>query len=107
MLRFNDAGECRRVCRQAGLDAVTSHLLPLVWDLPAPDGLLAAAQAGGVRLTMLLDAQTPPALEAITCAVSTASEPYARAGRLRIPMAVVLTSATRREWRGEAARSVR
>jgi len=108
MFRFSDAGDYRRICRQAGFGAVTSHPLPLVWDLPAPDGLLAAAQAGGVRLAMLLDAQTPRALEAITCAVRTASEPYAPGGAPAhsVDGGLDLGDAPGR-WRADAARSVR
>jgi ubiquinone/menaquinone biosynthesis C-methylase UbiE len=105
MFRFSDAGECRRVASQAGLDAVATSTLPLVWDLPAPDGLLAAAQAGGVRLAMLLEAQTPTSLHTIKAVVRKASEPYACNGGLRLPIAAALTSARRPRAGGAIARS--
>jgi ubiquinone/menaquinone biosynthesis C-methylase UbiE len=94
MFRFSDAQECQHVCAAAGLSDVTVRTLQLVWDVPAAHGLIEAGQAGGVRLAMLLDAQTGEALQRIKEAVQTACAGYQRDGRQRVPVAVALTSAT-------------
>jgi hypothetical protein len=94
MFRFSAAQECQHVCAAAGLSDVTARTLRLVWDVPAPHGLIEAGQAGGVRLAMLLDAQTGEALQRIKEAVQTACAGYQRDGRQRVPVAVALTSAT-------------
>jgi hypothetical protein len=57
--------------------------------------LIAAAQAGGVRIAMLLDAQIPAALDSIKRSGAEGPQPYIHAERLRIPSAVVVTSAMR------------
>jgi hypothetical protein len=73
---------------------VTVRTLPLVWEVPAPHGLIEAGQAGGVRLAMLLDAQTEDSLRRIKEAVQAACAGYERDGRQRVPVAAALTSAT-------------
>ncbi len=95
MFRFSDPEECRRLMTAGGLVHPVVRTLPLAWELPAPDGVFDAYRAGGVRPSMLLEAQTPRALEEIRNAVRLASAPYERDGRLRIPMACVLASATK------------
>lgn len=94
MFRFSDAQECQDVCAAAGLSDVTVRTLQLVWDVPAPHGLIEAGQAGGVRLAMLLDGQTGEALRRIKEAVQAASAGYEHDGRQRVPVAVALASAT-------------
>ena len=97
MFRFSDPEECRRVCAGAGLGGITVRTLQLSWDVPAPDGLIEAGRAGGVRLAMVLDAQTGESLQKIKGAVREACAPYERHGRQRVPIAAVLASATRPE----------
>ena len=94
MFRFSDAEECKHVCAAAGLSNVTLRTLQLVWDVPAPHGLIEAGQAGGVRLAMLLDAQTGDSLRRIKEAVQAACAGYECDGRQRVPVAAALTSAT-------------
>jgi SAM-dependent methyltransferase len=62
MFRFSDAEDCQNVCAAAGLSGVTVRTLELIWEVPAPHGLIEAGQAGGVRLAMVLDAQTKDSL---------------------------------------------
>jgi ubiquinone/menaquinone biosynthesis C-methylase UbiE len=102
MFRFSDPEECKRALATAGLTDVTVRTLNLVWDVPAPDGLIEAYQAGGVRLAMVLDAQTPEALQRIKETVRKASMPYEREGRQHVPIAAVLVSAGRSKDVGSA-----
>jgi ubiquinone/menaquinone biosynthesis C-methylase UbiE len=95
MFRFSASEECRKACEDAGLHEVTVDTLDLVWDLPAPDGLIEASQAGAVRLAMVLGAQAPESLSRIREAIRTASGRYKRDARVCVPIAVVLTSAVR------------
>jgi SAM-dependent methyltransferase len=97
MFRFSDPEECRRVCTGAGLTSITVRILRLIWDVPAPHGLIEAGREGGVRLAMVLDAQTAESLQKIKEAVAKACAPYEQHGRQRVPISVVLASATRPE----------
>ena len=93
--RFSDAGECRGALERAGFAHVSVRKLPLVWRLPSPDALFAAALHGGVRTSAALQAQTPQALAAIRRAVLTELRQYAEGDGVAVPMPVVLASAAK------------
>jgi SAM-dependent methyltransferase len=93
--RFSDADESRSALSRAGFAAAAVRTLPLVWRLPSPDALFAAALQGGVRTSAALQAQTPEALAAIREAVLTELRQYAADGGIAVPMPVVLASATK------------
>lgn len=95
LFRFADDEECRRLFAGAGLVDARIERVALHWDLPAPDGLFDAVNSGGVRIAVLLDAQSPEALDKIRVAVREACAPYRRDGMLRIPLVSVLASAAR------------
>ena len=93
--QYRDAEAIHRLFASVSLIDVTVRTLHLMWDLPAPYGVLDAYRAGGVRTEMLLRAQPPEALNAFREAVARASAPCQRDSRLQIPMASVLASAAR------------
>ena len=93
--RFSDEGESRDALARAGFVDVRVRTLPLVWQLPSADALFAAALHGGVRTSAALQAQTPPALDAIHRAVVAGLQPYANGLGVAIPMPAVLASGTK------------
>jgi len=95
LFRFGDEQECQKLFADVGLVDATIGRIQHHWDLPAPDGLLDASIRGGVRVSVLLGAQSRQALGKIRQAVREACAPYERDGMLKIPMASVLASAAR------------
>lgn len=94
--RFADAVESQRSALEAGFTNVQVAVVPQVWRLAAPDGLIAAFRDGGVRVGALLRGQTPEQAAAISAAVAAGLAPYRQAdGFYHVPMPCVLTSATR------------
>jgi SAM-dependent methyltransferase len=93
MFRFSDPDECRRLFACAGFEGGTALTLDLSWEIPLSCGLINAGREGGVRLAMLLDAQTPQALQRIEEAVSQATRQYIRGAGFHIPIAATLASA--------------
>jgi SAM-dependent methyltransferase len=93
MFRFSDPDECRRLFAGAGFPDGAARTLDLSWEIPLSCGLINAGREGGVRLAMLLDAQTPHALQRIEAAVSQATRPYIRGASFHIPIAATLASA--------------
>jgi hypothetical protein len=71
----------------------TARTLDLSWEIPLSCGLINAGREGGVRLAMLLEAQTPHAVQRIEEAVSQATRPYIRGASFHIPIAATLASA--------------
>ena len=93
MFRFSNPDECRRLFAEAGFVDGTARTLDLSWEIPLSCGLINAGRQGGVRLAMMLDAQTPRALQRIEEAVSQATRKYIRGASLHIPIAATLASA--------------
>jgi SAM-dependent methyltransferase len=93
MFRFSDPDECHRLFAAAGFVNGTARTLDLSWEIPLSCGLINAGREGGVRLALLLDAQTPQALQRIEEAVSQATRQYIRGARFHIPVAATLASA--------------
>jgi SAM-dependent methyltransferase len=93
MFRFSDPDECHRLFAAAGFVDATARTLDLIWEIPLSCGLINAGREAGVRLAMLLDAQTPQALRRIEEAVSQATRQYIRGASFHIPIAATLASA--------------
>ncbi len=92
---FSDAQECSRTLLEIGFaDTQITHL-PLVWDLPSPDFLFSAMHEGTVRTGSLLQAQGQESLTAIRRATELAGREYEKNGKLALPMAAILVSASK------------
>jgi hypothetical protein len=68
--------------------------LRLSWEIPVSCSLILAAREDGVRLALLLDAQTPEALNLIEQTVAHATQQYMRGDSLYIQIAATLASAS-------------
>jgi SAM-dependent methyltransferase len=95
LFRFADPQECRRLFADAGLLDVTIAKVQHHLDLAGPDALFDAYKAGAVRISVVLEKQTPDAFARIRQAVREACAPYERDGMLHIPLVSVLASALR------------
>jgi SAM-dependent methyltransferase len=93
--RFSDADEAARSLAAAGFVEPGVEQIPLVWRLDSADALYDAFVQGAVRTAALLKAQTPQALAAIRRAIVEAAEVYRRGTTIELPMAAVLSSATK------------
>ena len=93
MFRFSDPSETLGLFAGAGFVDGSVRTLDLSWDIPLSCGLIKAGREGGVRLAMVLDAQTPAALQRIEKAVAEATQQYIQGDRLIIPIAATLASA--------------
>jgi SAM-dependent methyltransferase len=93
--RFSDPGEAVRSLTAAGFVQPCVEQIPLVWRLDSVDALYDAFVQGAVRTAALLKAQTPEALAAIRRAIAEAAEVYRRGKTIELPMAAVLSSATK------------
>ena len=92
--RFADINECRQALGAAGFDTASVRLdiLPLTWDLPAPDGVFEAFREGTARNAGMLEYQPPDRLERIRQAVADATARYRSGDRLVVPVAAALIS---------------
>jgi SAM-dependent methyltransferase len=93
--RFSDADEAARSLTAAGFVEPRVEQIPLVWRLDSADALYDAFVQGAVRTAALLKAQTPAALAAIRRAIVEGVEAYRRGTIIELPMAAVLSSATK------------
>jgi len=91
--RLDAAGDACRVLREAGFDEPVATRVAQTWRLASADEFFKAFYDASARTKALLRAQTAPALAAIRSAINMALTPYARAGRIEIPMAAVLVAA--------------
>jgi len=93
--RFSDTAEASRSMAAAGFDSPRVETLPLVWRLTSRDALFDAFLHGAVRTAALLRAQTSDALTSIRRAIAEGAERYRKGDLIELPMAAVLTSASR------------
>lgn len=93
--RFSDPDEAARSLTAAGFVQPRVEQIPLVWRLDSTDALYDAFVHGAVRTAALLRAQTPEALAAIRRAIAEGADPYRRGKTIELPMAAVLSSATK------------
>jgi ubiquinone/menaquinone biosynthesis C-methylase UbiE len=93
--RFSDPEEAARSLTAAGFMEPRVEQIPLVWRLDSADALYSAFVQGAVRTAALLKAQTPEALAAIRRAIVEGVEVHRRGKIIELPMAAVLSSATK------------
>ena len=93
--RFGDPDEAARSLIAAGFVQPRVEQIPLVWRLDSAEAVYEAFVHGAVRTAALLKAQTHEAQAAILRAIVEGVEPYRRGNAIEIPMAAVLSSATR------------
>ncbi len=94
--RFSDPAESTRALTDAGFIAPSVEEIRIAWELPHEDALFETFLHGAVRTGALLQAQTPQALADIRWAVRDGVMAFAEAGRIRLPMAAVISSARKR-----------
>lgn len=93
--RFSDPDECAQVLSAAGFENPASELVHTVWRLPSPDALYEAVSTAGVRMTSVLELQTPDALDRIRTQMREDCTAYLKGDGIEIPMAALLSSATK------------
>ncbi len=93
--RFSDPEECNRVMSDAGFQDYVFKIVNTVWRLPSADALFQAVSTAGVRMTSILDLQTPETLERIRYQMKADCAEYEKDGSTDIPMGAVISSATK------------
>jgi SAM-dependent methyltransferase len=84
IFRFSDPAECRSVLTRAGfVDAAISELA-LRWRAPSVEAILDFVHKGTVRTALVLERQTPEALEHIHGAIRQGAQRFARDGAYEI-----------------------
>jgi SAM-dependent methyltransferase len=91
LFRFSDHEEARRSLEAQGFIDVRAADLPIVLATTS-QGLLDFIRQGTVRMSMVLDRQSPAAKDAIHRAIIERAEPYRVGVGLRIPNPAVLAS---------------
>ncbi len=94
--RFSDADESSRALRDAGFSDPEVREVSQTWHIPLPETPFDLLRRCTVRTSAILNAQTPEALAKIQEAVTQSAAPYRVGDELRVPMACVLASATKR-----------
>ena len=96
IFRYGDEGECRSALLAAGFAELAFKELPLVWTGDTPQAVLDTLHRGTVRISMLIEAQTPETRQVIEQAILRGSERYRqRAGNIVIKWPALLTTARR------------
>ncbi|HIF08722.1 MAG TPA: class I SAM-dependent methyltransferase [Sneathiellales bacterium] len=95
LYRFSDPEECSRVLLAAGFDNPTSTLVNSVWRFPAPETLFEAVSSAGVRMTSVLNLQTPAALENIRAQMRNDCAKYVSGDMIELPMGAILSTANK------------
>lgn len=93
MFRFSDPAECRRTLEQAGFKEVAVRELPLAWRVPSAETILGFLLKSAVRVGMLMERQTPAALERVRRAVLDGAEKFRRDGGYEVGFPAVLAAA--------------
>ena len=96
IFRFGDEVECRSALLAAGFAELAFKELPLIWTGDTPQAVLDTLHRGTVRISMVIEAQTPETRQAIEQAILRGSERYRqRAGNIVIKWPALLTTARR------------
>ena len=96
IFRFGDEVECRSALLAAGFAELAFKELPLIWTGDTPQAVLDTLHRGTVRISMVIEAQTPETRQAIERAILRGSERYRqRAGNIVIKWPALLTTARR------------
>src|SRR5271166_2855607 len=93
IFRFSDPAECRNALTRAGFVDASIVELALDWRAPSIEAILDFMYKSTVRTSMVLERQTPDALDRINGAVREGAERFARGGAYEIAWPAVLAVA--------------
>ena len=93
IFRFSDAAECRSTLTRAGFVDASIVELALEWRAPSVEAILDFMYKSTVRTAMVLERQTPDALDRIEGAIRDDAERFARGGAYQIAWPAVLAVA--------------
>jgi SAM-dependent methyltransferase len=93
IFRFSDPAECRRALTEAGFVDVSVIDLALKWRAPSIQAILDFVHKSTVRISMVLERQTPAARDRIHQAIRENAQRYAHSGAYEIAWPAVLASA--------------
>lgn len=93
IFRFSDPAECRRALTQAGFMDTSVSELALGWRAPSVDTILNCIYKSTVRTSMMLERQTPDALDSIHRAIRVGAERFMRGGEYEMAWPAVLAAA--------------
>jgi SAM-dependent methyltransferase len=91
--RFSDPAECRKALTQAGFVDVSVVELPLIWRVASTQAILDLLDKSSVRTAMVLERQTPEALDRIRRAIRESGERFARDGAYQLKWPAVIAAA--------------
>jgi SAM-dependent methyltransferase len=89
--RFADPGEAGRVMEGAGLSDIRFVEVPITLECPA-DAAVDWIRRATVRMTLLIEAQSPAAKARIEQALREKFQEFAEGGRLRVPIPAIVVS---------------
>ena len=95
IFRFSDPGECERALTAAGFVETEARELPLVWEPTSPGEVLDFIYKGTVRTALMLERQTPDALQRIHQAVLDGARRFQRGDAFRFAFPALLAAATK------------
>jgi hypothetical protein len=93
IFRFSDPAECRKALTQAGFVDASVFELALDWRAPSVEAILDFIYKSSVRMSMVLERQTPDTLDRIHRAIREGAERFARGGAYAIGWPAVLAAA--------------
>jgi ubiquinone/menaquinone biosynthesis C-methylase UbiE len=93
IFRFSESVECRKALTQAGFVDASVRELALKWRAPSIEAILDCIYKSTVRTSMLLERQTPAALDRIHQAIRDNAERFAHDGAYEIAWPAVLAAA--------------
>jgi len=93
IFRFSDPAECRNALTRAGFVDASVLELALHWRAPSIEAILDFIYKGTVRTSMVLERQTPDALDRIHRAIREGAERFARGGAYEIAWPATLAAA--------------
>lgn len=93
IFRFSDPVESRKALTRAGFVDVAVAELALVWSVDSTQAILDALDKSAVRTAMILERQTPEALQRIRHAISESGKRFARDGGYELKWPAVVVAA--------------
>ena len=93
IFRFSDPAECRKALTQAGFVDASTLELALDWRAPSIDALFDFIYKSTVLASMMLECQTPDALDRIHRAIRESAERFARGGAYEMAWPAMLVAA--------------
>ena len=91
--RFSDPAECRKSLTQVGFLDASVRELTLDWHAPSLEAILDCIYKSTVRTAMVLERQTPDALDRIHRAICESAERFVRGGAYEIAWPAMLAAA--------------